>query len=185
MMLAKTKTKENAKKLNKRKVKSIKANEKQPKNTKTLEGKKKPIQSIIKDGMKELQHIVGSDTFYIPEKYEDRLRSDLKPRGALEDLLFEKLIGHGWRLILVQTIERQILGQFTQRTKGDQKNDGHKGKNKEDGRNSFELIQFVNGSTPKLYRYMNSIEKAFSNSLKEFQKAQQDRRDRKNVKKKK
>ncbi len=182
-----SKKKSGSKKLSEKQMRANRANAKQSTGRKPAKGKRRSTVNSIENAMLTLKACLKEDDLASSKDAEIQLRAELKPQDAHEELLVDKIIDIARELILFQAIAGLIMEQsheLTGNTPGKNVNgDGNEDQTERDY--SSELDQFIKGCGPKMNGYMNSIDKAFNQSLQQLRKAQADRRKRDAAKRKK
>ncbi len=164
------------KKLSEKQLKANRANAQRSTGPKTRKGKKRSGQNALKHGLLSQRVCLETENKSEFQEFETYMLDDLQPEGAVEELLADKVISNGWKSLRAQGVEKMFLDEALDPEELDLDDDEESSATK--------LLEFINGSSGNLSRYMTAIDNSLSRSLKEFREAQKDRLKGKEGKKK-
>jgi hypothetical protein len=98
--------------------KQIKANRKNAKKStgpKTAEGKEKVSKNAVKHGLFAAEAVVTGENAADYEAYLESFLTEMKPVGAVENMLVERFVSLSWRLLRAQRMQNQVIENFIEK----------------------------------------------------------------------
>jgi hypothetical protein len=137
----------------------------------TDEGKAAAARNALRHGLCSAQALLPEEDDAPLAVLRQALRADLKPRGPMEDLLFERIVAAEWRLRRAMLVECGIFERTDARFEA-----GNTQKTlTQQLRHKFQDACLSADALGKLSRYENSIERGMIRALTELRRLQEAR----------